>query len=252
MLRLTTFGGLWLEGDEGPLTGAAAQRRRLVLLAALAAAGQKGMSRDAVVGLLWPEVDESRARAALSQALYVLKRDTGEDELVLGHDVLTLNSDILWSDVSEFERAIARGDFEAAARRARRSSCERSSSSRPRQLAYRCNCQELATLDEVQRIASALTAAGSGTRRIRMAAGDTGTITRRCITRDRARRHGVKHPRRAALRNDLRESRGRSQKEALVTQIGYKQNPINNRKRRRYAGSIDHLSTERHLPSGLS
>ncbi|HMC55521.1 MAG TPA: BTAD domain-containing putative transcriptional regulator, partial [Gemmatimonadaceae bacterium] len=115
MLRLKTFGGLSLEGDEGPLTGAAAQRRRLVLLASLAAAGQKGMSRDAVVGLLWPEADEARARAALSQALYALKRDTGEDELVLGHDVLTLNSDILRSDVSEFEHAIARGDFEAAA-----------------------------------------------------------------------------------------------------------------------------------------
>jgi predicted ATPase/DNA-binding SARP family transcriptional activator len=115
VLRLRTFGGLWLEGDEGPLTGAAAQRRRLVLLAALAAAGRKGMSRDAVVGLLWPEVDETRARAALSQALYALKRDTGEDELVLGHDVLTLNYGILWSDVSEFEQAIARGDFEAAA-----------------------------------------------------------------------------------------------------------------------------------------
>jgi predicted ATPase/DNA-binding SARP family transcriptional activator len=115
VLRLKTFGGLWLEGDERPLTGAAAQRRRLVLLAALAAAGQKGMSRDALVGLLWPEVDEARARAALSQALYALKRDTGVDELVLGHDVLTLNSDILRSDVSEFEHAIARGDSETAA-----------------------------------------------------------------------------------------------------------------------------------------
>jgi len=87
VLRLKTFGGLSLEGDEGPLTGAAAQRRRLVLLAALAAGVQKGMSRDALVGLLWPEVDEARARAALSQALYALKRDTGEDELELGHDV---------------------------------------------------------------------------------------------------------------------------------------------------------------------
>jgi predicted ATPase/DNA-binding SARP family transcriptional activator len=115
VLRLKTFGGLCLEGDEGPLSGAAAQRRRLVLLAALAAAGQKGMSRDALVGLLWPEVAEARARAALSQALYALKRDTGEDELVLGHDVLTLNSDILRSDVSAFEHAIAREDFERAA-----------------------------------------------------------------------------------------------------------------------------------------
>jgi predicted ATPase/DNA-binding SARP family transcriptional activator len=115
VLRLETFGGLWLKGDEGPLTGAAAQRRRLVLLAALAVAGEKGMSRDALVGLLWPEVDEARARAALSQALYALKRDTGVDELVLGHDVLTLNSGIVWSDVWEFEAAIARGDAETAA-----------------------------------------------------------------------------------------------------------------------------------------
>jgi len=115
VLRLNTFGGLSLEGDEGPLTGAAAQRRRLALLAALAEAGEKGMSRDALVGLLWPEVDEARARAALSQALYALKRDTGEDELLLGHDVLTLNNEILRSDVSEFEHAIAQRDFEAAA-----------------------------------------------------------------------------------------------------------------------------------------
>ena len=114
MLRLRTFGGLWLEGDERPLTGAAAQRRRLALLAALGAAGRNGMSRDAVVGLLWPEVDDARARAALSQALYALKRDTSA-ELVLGHDVLTLNGDVLRVDISEFEHAIARGDFETAA-----------------------------------------------------------------------------------------------------------------------------------------
>jgi hypothetical protein len=37
------------------------------------------------------------------------------DELVLGHDVLTLNNGIVWSDVSEFEAAIARGDSETAA-----------------------------------------------------------------------------------------------------------------------------------------
>ena len=115
MLRLRTFGGLWLEGDEGPLTGAAAQRRRLVLLAALAATGHKGMSRDALVGLLWPEVDGARARAALSQALYALKRDTSEAELVFGQEVLTLNSGVVWSDVSEFEATIARGDSETAA-----------------------------------------------------------------------------------------------------------------------------------------
>ena len=102
MLRLKTFGGLWLEGDKGPLTGAAAQRRRLVLLAALAAAGRKGLSRDALVGLLWPEVDDARARAALSQALYALKRDIGVDELILVMQMGTVPHDLIVESIRTF------------------------------------------------------------------------------------------------------------------------------------------------------
>ena len=115
MLRLKTFGGLSLEGEHGPLTGAAAQRRRLAVLAVLAASGTRGITRDKLVGLLWPEVDETRARAALSQSVYALKRDTGEDQLVLGHDVLALNPLVVSSDVAEFEDAVRRDDAALAA-----------------------------------------------------------------------------------------------------------------------------------------
>jgi len=115
VLRLKTFGGLSLEGEHGPLTGAAAQRRRLAVLAVLAAAGSRGLTRDKLVGLLWPEVDETRARAALSQSLYALKRDTGEEQLVLGHDMLTLNPLTVTSDVAEFEDAVGRDDTTLAA-----------------------------------------------------------------------------------------------------------------------------------------
>jgi len=90
LLRLKTFGGLSLENEHGPLGGAAAQRRRLGVLAVLATAGARGVTRDKLIGLLWPEVDEARARSALSQALYALRRDTGEAELVSGYDRLTL------------------------------------------------------------------------------------------------------------------------------------------------------------------
>jgi hypothetical protein len=51
---------------------------------------------------------------------------------------------------------------------------------------------------------------------IRLAAGDTETITAKMHHFAIARVDGVKHPRRAVLRNDLRESRGRSQKEPPV------------------------------------
>ena len=74
-LRLRTFGPLGLHGRVGPLTGAAAQRRRLALLAILAVAGARGVSRDKVVALLWPERDAERARHALAQLLYAMRRD---------------------------------------------------------------------------------------------------------------------------------------------------------------------------------
>ncbi len=115
MLRLRTFGGLSLESDRGPLHGAALQRRRLAVLAILAEAGLPGATRDRLIGLLWPEVDESRARSALSQALYALKRDSGEDQLVVGYDRLALNTRAVTSDVGDFHEALARGDLASAA-----------------------------------------------------------------------------------------------------------------------------------------
>jgi serine/threonine-protein kinase len=117
MLRLRTLGGLSLTSDTGPLSGAAVQRRRLAVLAALAVAGPHGLSRDRLLALLWPERDAAGGRQALSQALYALRRDTGADALVLGvgSEELRLNPAAVTADVIDFEAAVARGDREAAA-----------------------------------------------------------------------------------------------------------------------------------------
>ena len=114
MLRLTTFGGLSLESDAGDVTGAAHQRRRLALLALLAVAGRRGLTRDKLLGLLWTETDEARGRSALSQALYALRKDT-VDDLVQGNETLSLNAAVISSDVAEFEAALARDDHERVA-----------------------------------------------------------------------------------------------------------------------------------------
>ena len=45
-LLLVTFGGLGIQRSGGPAEGAGAQRRRLALLALLAAAGERGLSRE--------------------------------------------------------------------------------------------------------------------------------------------------------------------------------------------------------------
>jgi serine/threonine-protein kinase len=72
MLQLRTFGGLALCRADAPLRGAAAQPRRLAMLAALAVAGQRGMRRDRLLALLWPCRDTPSGRQALSLAHFAL------------------------------------------------------------------------------------------------------------------------------------------------------------------------------------
>ena len=115
MLDFRTFGGVVLTDAEGhPYSGAATQRRRLALLAVLASAGSRGASRDKLVGLLWPERDAEKARHALAQWLFLLRRDLRADGVVVGTTELRLDPSKIRCDVAEFDRAIARGDAAGA------------------------------------------------------------------------------------------------------------------------------------------
>jgi len=114
-LRLRAFGGLTVDRDGSPASGAGSQRRPLALLAQLAATGERGLSRAKLVGLLWPDSDEEKARRVLAQTLYSLRRDLGAEELVVGTTELRLNGDVITTDVGDFIAAADRGDFRTAA-----------------------------------------------------------------------------------------------------------------------------------------
>jgi len=114
-LRIQTLGGLSAHGTEGLLSGEAAQPRRLALLALLARAGDRGISRDRLVGYLWPDADEDRARRSLSQALYSLRQGSGSEELFLGTQELRLNPALVTSDLAEFDSTRREGDWGRAA-----------------------------------------------------------------------------------------------------------------------------------------
>ena len=119
MLRLRTFGGLSIErsaeeGGGSPTSTATAARRRLAFLAVLAASGPRGMPRDKLLALFWPESDTDKARHALDQTLYSLKRDLGAESLVSGREELAINPAAMTSDVEDFKAALARGDRGAA------------------------------------------------------------------------------------------------------------------------------------------
>jgi DNA-binding SARP family transcriptional activator len=109
LLRLTTFGGVQLRRDGEPHTGAASQRRRLALLVLIASAGSRAVSRDKLLGYLWPETDGERARHALRQALHALQHALDADALFLGTNALELNPAVITADVVEFQDAAAAG-----------------------------------------------------------------------------------------------------------------------------------------------
>jgi len=111
MLFLRCLGSLGLVDNEnmGPSAG---QVRRLALLAVLAAHRDRPVSRDALVALLWPESDENRARQALSQSLYALRRDLQCETLFLGQRDLTLNPAVIDCDLWQFQAAIQRDALE--------------------------------------------------------------------------------------------------------------------------------------------
>jgi DNA-binding SARP family transcriptional activator/tRNA A-37 threonylcarbamoyl transferase component Bud32/TolB-like protein len=67
------------------------------------------------LGLFWAEVDQERARKALRQSLYQLRQAFGDGVIVgRGDDEVGLSPDLFWSDVAEFEAALAREEREEA------------------------------------------------------------------------------------------------------------------------------------------
>jgi DNA-binding SARP family transcriptional activator len=114
MLRLVTLGGLTLGLEDGLVSGAITQRRRLALLALLAVARHRGLSRDKIMACLWPESSAAHARHALNQQLYLQRKLLSGRELFLGSKTLRLNPAAIQTDVGEFEDALDRGALEAA------------------------------------------------------------------------------------------------------------------------------------------
>jgi DNA-binding SARP family transcriptional activator len=112
---LRLFGGVLLEGPSGPVEGRTAQRRQLAVLAVLGATGGNGVTREKLIGLLWTENTESKARHHLSDALYAIRHDLGEDAILDAGGGLSLNPVRVGCDAAAFDSARAAGDLETAA-----------------------------------------------------------------------------------------------------------------------------------------
>jgi DNA-binding SARP family transcriptional activator len=59
--------------------------------------------------MFWPDSGDERARAALSRAIYFLRRELGEGIIVARGDEITVGSERLWCDAAAFEQLFEQG-----------------------------------------------------------------------------------------------------------------------------------------------
>lgn len=111
-VELRVLGSLRLSASDGrDLENLVRQPKRTALLAYLAIASPRGFQRrDTLLAFFWPELDDAHARAALNQALYVLRNALGEQAILTrGDGEVGLSGDVVWCDAAAFEAALDAG-----------------------------------------------------------------------------------------------------------------------------------------------
>lgn len=112
MIEIRTLGQTYVLVDGEPLTGEAAWPKSLALIIYMAR--EPGPDRrEEILGVLWPDREEKRARRALNQLLYTLRKTSPKLDLESVEDAIDFGREV-WLDVEEFERRIETGDLEGA------------------------------------------------------------------------------------------------------------------------------------------
>jgi serine/threonine-protein kinase len=103
-VSLALFGTIDLRSEGAVVDQILVNDKAIALLALLAVPTlDRFVRRDAVVGVLWPELDQTRARTALRKTIHVLRRALGADVIVSrGDEDVALSRALVWCDVSTF------------------------------------------------------------------------------------------------------------------------------------------------------
>ncbi len=114
MLRLLTLGGMGMTKDGATLSWIQRGWQRGALFALLAAAGKRGVDRETLAALLWPDSPDALARHSLDELLSRARRETGERDVFTTGALVALNPSCVAVDLVEFDEAIATGHLERA------------------------------------------------------------------------------------------------------------------------------------------
>ena len=113
MIEFWTLGTYALRTPDGQeFVRLLARPKCLALLAYLAvSAYSHHVSRDTLLALFWPELDQAHARLALRQAIHVLRRELGRNVVLThGSAMLGLAPAAIWCDAVAFTAAARAGE----------------------------------------------------------------------------------------------------------------------------------------------
>ncbi len=108
---LTLFGAIDLRGPGEGVGRLLVNSKAVGLLAYLAMPSVgRFVRRDKLVGLLWPELDQARARSALRKTLHAVRHTLGAAALASrGDEEVALSPEMVWCDAADFANAADSG-----------------------------------------------------------------------------------------------------------------------------------------------
>lgn len=115
MIDCRTLGPVEVLRDGGFPPAELLWRKHLALLLYLARSPRRGRSREHLLGLLWSDKPEARARHSLNQAVRVLRRSLGDEAVDTAAGQVRLVEGAVRLDLQRLEAQVAAADWEAAA-----------------------------------------------------------------------------------------------------------------------------------------
>jgi DNA-binding SARP family transcriptional activator len=111
---ITLFGGAGIHVDGAPIRGRASHRHPLAIAAYLVVNGGRGVTRDKLIALLWPERDADAGRNLLKVNVHELRKELGDGAIRSIGDQLSADLSAISCDAADFLAAIANGDDSVA------------------------------------------------------------------------------------------------------------------------------------------
>src|SRR5688572_19786678 len=111
--RVSLLGPFRLTGSDGPIT--LTNKKLAAILAFLACTAPERHGRDKLMTLLWGSHFEVQARQNLRQALTKIRHILGPHAVIRDGQAVSLDMDIIASDVAQFAALLREGSREALA-----------------------------------------------------------------------------------------------------------------------------------------